>query len=130
MLLGRVPREQKMLKGHLPRVIYHQVYKYMNIKPFKVFPRGSEAYPGEGGGGRTQGRGEGGGYPGERGGYPGAYPGERGGGGGGRRPESGSVPTGFWRLALRSVVALLPGPPSRVLPSSSTVSILIVPFAS
>ena len=23
---GRVPREQKMLKGHLPRVIYHQVY--------------------------------------------------------------------------------------------------------
>jgi len=27
-LLGseRVPREQKMLKGHLPRVIYHQAY--------------------------------------------------------------------------------------------------------
>ena len=24
--LGGVPREQKMLKGHLPRVIYHQVY--------------------------------------------------------------------------------------------------------
>ena len=23
---GKVPREQKMLKGHLPRVIYHQVY--------------------------------------------------------------------------------------------------------
>ena len=23
---GGVPREQKMLKGHLPRVIYHQVY--------------------------------------------------------------------------------------------------------
>ena len=23
---GRVPREQKMLKGHLPRVIHHQVY--------------------------------------------------------------------------------------------------------
>ena len=22
----RVPREQTMLKGHLPRVIYHQVY--------------------------------------------------------------------------------------------------------
>ena len=21
-----VPREQKLLKGHLPRVIYHQVY--------------------------------------------------------------------------------------------------------
>ena len=25
-LVGGVPREQKMLKGHLPRVIYHQVY--------------------------------------------------------------------------------------------------------
>ena len=24
--LGRVPREQKMLKGHLPRVVYHRVY--------------------------------------------------------------------------------------------------------
>jgi len=24
--LGGVPREQKMLRGHLPRVIYHQVY--------------------------------------------------------------------------------------------------------
>ena len=26
--LGEVPREQKMRKGHLPRVIYHQVYEY------------------------------------------------------------------------------------------------------
>jgi len=26
VLTGRVPREQKMLKGHLPSVIYHQVY--------------------------------------------------------------------------------------------------------
>jgi len=26
MALGGVPREQKMLQGHLPRVIYHQVY--------------------------------------------------------------------------------------------------------
>jgi len=26
--LGGVPREQTMLKGHLPRVMYHQVYKY------------------------------------------------------------------------------------------------------
>ena len=26
MALGGVPREQKMLKGHLPRVINHQVY--------------------------------------------------------------------------------------------------------
>ena len=25
-LSGRVPREQKMLKGHLPRVLYHQLY--------------------------------------------------------------------------------------------------------
>jgi hypothetical protein len=24
---GRIPREQKMPKGHLPRVIHHQVYK-------------------------------------------------------------------------------------------------------
>ena len=24
--LGVVPREQKMLKGHLPRVIYHQIF--------------------------------------------------------------------------------------------------------
>ena len=24
--LGGVPREQKMLEGHLPRVIYHQLY--------------------------------------------------------------------------------------------------------
>ena len=24
--VGGVPREQKMLKGHLPRVIYHKVY--------------------------------------------------------------------------------------------------------
>ena len=25
---GEVPREQKTLEGHLPRVIYHQVYWY------------------------------------------------------------------------------------------------------
>ena len=25
-LFGWVPREQKMLKGHLPRVVYHHVY--------------------------------------------------------------------------------------------------------
>ena len=28
---GLVPREQKMLKGHLPRVIYHQMYEYTKI---------------------------------------------------------------------------------------------------
>ena len=30
--LGGELREQKMLKGHLPRVIYHQVYKYTKRK--------------------------------------------------------------------------------------------------
>ena len=29
--LGGVPREQKMLKGHLPRVIYLQVYLYKKM---------------------------------------------------------------------------------------------------
>ena len=29
---GGVPREQKILKGHLPRVIYHQVYWCMKKK--------------------------------------------------------------------------------------------------
>jgi len=29
--LGGVPREQKMLEGHLPRVIYHQVYQFTKI---------------------------------------------------------------------------------------------------
>jgi len=32
LIEGGVPREQKMLKGHLPRVIYHQVYSYTKIK--------------------------------------------------------------------------------------------------
>ena len=27
-LMGGVPREQKMLTGHLPRVKYHLVYQY------------------------------------------------------------------------------------------------------
>ena len=31
-MMGRVSQEQKMLKGHLPRVIYHQVYYYKKIK--------------------------------------------------------------------------------------------------
>ena len=30
--LGGVPREQKMLQGHLPRVMYHQVYQCTKIK--------------------------------------------------------------------------------------------------
>ena len=29
--LARVSRAQKMLKGHLPRVIYHQVYWYKKM---------------------------------------------------------------------------------------------------
>ena len=29
---GGVPREQKMLKGRLPRVIYHQVHQSMKMK--------------------------------------------------------------------------------------------------
>ena len=29
---GGTPREQKMLKGHLPRVIFHHVYKYTEMK--------------------------------------------------------------------------------------------------
>ena len=41
--VDRLPREQKMLKGHLPRVIFHQVYWYMKItfdymKMIKVRP--------------------------------------------------------------------------------------------
>ena len=30
--LGGVPWEQKMLEGHLPRVIYHRVYKFAKIQ--------------------------------------------------------------------------------------------------
>jgi len=30
--MGGVPRDQKMFKGHLPRVIYHQVYEYTKKK--------------------------------------------------------------------------------------------------
>ena len=33
--VGWVPREQKMLKGHLPRVIHHQVYQYTKIVPLR-----------------------------------------------------------------------------------------------
>jgi len=35
--LGGVPREQKMLKGHLPRVIYHQVYQYTKMNHFFAY---------------------------------------------------------------------------------------------
>jgi len=36
--VGGVPREQKMLKGHLPRVTCHQVYQYTKIETFEVLP--------------------------------------------------------------------------------------------
>jgi len=42
-VLGGVPQEQKMLKGHLLRVIYHQVHKYTKINPDKLFPLRSES---------------------------------------------------------------------------------------
>ena len=38
----RVLREQKMLKGHLPRFIYHQVYLYTKINPE---PKNAQAGP-------------------------------------------------------------------------------------
>ena len=38
--MGGVPRDQKMLKGHLPRVMYHQVYEdktqILNPKTLKL----------------------------------------------------------------------------------------------
>ena len=34
--MGGVPREQKMLKGHLPIVIYHQVY---NITKYTTYTK-------------------------------------------------------------------------------------------
>ena len=34
--LGEVPRELTMLKEHLPRVIYHQVYWYMTKKSLAI----------------------------------------------------------------------------------------------
>ena len=42
-LSGRGEREQKMLKGHLLRVIYHQVNQFTKIKPCKFFPSHSAA---------------------------------------------------------------------------------------
>jgi len=39
---GGVPREQKMLKGHLPRVIYHQIY---SVYKHKLFLLSWEAAP-------------------------------------------------------------------------------------
>ena len=43
---GGVPREQKMLKGHLPRVIYHRVYSVYEDKPRGVSGGGGTA-PGD-----------------------------------------------------------------------------------
>ena len=36
--LGGVPREQKMLKGHLPRVMYHQILAYEDEKISGTLP--------------------------------------------------------------------------------------------
>ena len=33
--LGEVPREQKILKGHLPRVVYHQIYLQTKEESFR-----------------------------------------------------------------------------------------------
>jgi len=41
--LEGVPREQKMLKAHLPRVKYHQVYCYMNLRRVTNEPNKSHA---------------------------------------------------------------------------------------
>ena len=43
--LGGVPREQKMLKGHLPSVMYYQVYKYTRIKNRDSSHRGFHPKP-------------------------------------------------------------------------------------
>jgi hypothetical protein len=47
--LGGDPREQKMLKGHLPRVIYHRVYSNMRrvagATPWRVPSTGHRAIP-------------------------------------------------------------------------------------
>ena len=37
--MGGVPREQKMFKGHLPRVVYHQVNEYTKIKAGRLRER-------------------------------------------------------------------------------------------
>ena len=37
LTLGGVPREQKMLKGHLPRVIYHQICWYAKTARFYLY---------------------------------------------------------------------------------------------
>ena len=34
--LGGVPRSQRLLKGHLPRVIYHRVYQYTKNDIFEA----------------------------------------------------------------------------------------------
>ena len=35
--MGGVPREHTMLKGHLPRVIFHRVYKYPRVIYYQVY---------------------------------------------------------------------------------------------
>ena len=38
---GGVPREEKMLKGHLPKIIYHQVYQHTKIQRPDTLLRGA-----------------------------------------------------------------------------------------
>jgi len=45
--LGGVPRKQNMLKRHLPRVIYHQVYEYTKILEGSSWTRDESANPTE-----------------------------------------------------------------------------------
>ena len=42
--LGLVPREPEMLKGHLPRVIYRQLYKYTKIITLDVDEAGAKKW--------------------------------------------------------------------------------------
>ena len=42
---GGVPQEQSMLKGHLPRIVYHQVYEYTKKKTFQLYSMRSDVAP-------------------------------------------------------------------------------------
>jgi len=60
--LGGVPREQKMLKVHLSRVVYHQVYWYTKIRGRLRETRVQRAYSCCGRGGSVQSARRGGGF--------------------------------------------------------------------
>ena len=44
-ILGGVPREQKMLKGHLPRVIYHQLLVYEDNRALTLLSSAHTHFP-------------------------------------------------------------------------------------